>query len=275
MIRRSRSLAAAAALVSAAAAATPALAITSFSLDFNGSGSTLAATGFGGVYNLTPSGFSVHDGVLEMQTLPGDTFGQYGGPTDPGGTDPDTAKNMFYTEIEPLQRTVVEAHVNVSDLNANFHGGGIWMGTDSDHYVRLALFNNSFLGGVAVESLRQNQDFWPDNDPPGPGNDIQSVSVGDIAPARKAPIDVVFRLIRDGTGASTSGAGASMFYSLDNGATFQRVGGPGFTYDGIVTAPGQGPNGGTSIEAPAHSKSGFTPPAPIRNCSKPLSSSTV
>jgi hypothetical protein len=111
------------------------------------------------------------------------------------------------------------------------------------------MVNNSFEGGVSVEALRENQDLWPKHVPPGPGNDIQGARVPDIAPSpQPTPIDVIWRLIRDGTGAGPGGAGASMFYSLDNGATFSRVGGPGFTFDYVVTAPGQGPNGGTSIE---------------------------
>ncbi len=265
MTTRKPNAAAAIAAAAAAAAVTviaisPARAVTSISLDFNGSGNTLAATGFDAAYNLNTASFSVGGGVLQMNTIPGDTFGNYGGPTDPGGTDPDTAVNMFYSVLEPGQRTVVESRINVSNLNRNYHGGGIWMGTDQDHYVRLAMFHNSDLdpvNGVAVESLRENQDFWPDNVPPGPGNDIQSVSVGGIAPSpQTTPLDVVFRLVRDGTGNSVTGAGASMFYSLDNGATFNRVGGPGFTYDGIVTAAGQGPNGGPSIEAPGNFKVG-------------------
>ena len=30
----------------------------------------------------------------------------------------------------------------MSGLNVNFHGGGIWMGTDQDHYARLGVFHN-------------------------------------------------------------------------------------------------------------------------------------
>jgi hypothetical protein len=39
-----------------------------------------------------------------------------------------------------------------------------------------------------------------------------------------------------------------MFYSLDNGATFTRLPVPGFTFDNVVTGPGQGFNNGASIE---------------------------
>jgi hypothetical protein len=233
-------------LAALAAAASSALAGgTSLNLDFNGSGSTLAATGFENVYNLDPAFFNVTGGQLVMQTptVPSDSFGQY-------ENDPDTARNMFYSEIQPLQRTVLEARVNVQDLNVNFHGGGIWMGTDQDHYIRLGVMHNSFEGGVAVETLRENQDFWPGNTPPGPGNDIQDEYFQGLQGSpQTTPIDVILRLVRDGTGAGPSGAGASAFFSLDNGATFTRVPNvPGFTLDGVVTGPGQGPNGGTSIE---------------------------
>jgi len=227
------------ALAALAAAASSALAGgTSLNLDFNGSGSTLAATGFENVYNLDPAFFNVTGGQLVMQTptVPSDSFGQY-------ENDPDTARNMFYSEIQPLQRTVLEARVNVQDLNVNFHGGGIWMGTDQDHYIRLGVMHNSFEGGVAVETLRENQDFWPGNTPPGPGNDIQDEYFQGLQGSpQTTPIDVILRLVRDGTGAGPSGAGASAFFSLDNGATFTRVPNvPGFTLDGVVTGPGQGP----------------------------------
>jgi len=122
--------------------AAQAQAVTSVNLDFNGSGNTLAATGFDGVYTLNSSGFSVGGGRLTMQTLNGDTFGQY-------ETDPDSAQNMFYSNIDAQGATTLEGRVRVSGLNSNFHGGGIWMGTDQDHYIRLGLFNNSFIGGVA------------------------------------------------------------------------------------------------------------------------------
>ena len=58
---------------------------------------------------------------------------------------------------------------------------------------------------------------------------------------QQTPIDAVLRIVR--TGDTAQG-----FISTDNGTTFQQVGGPGFTFDTIVTGPGQGPNGGPSIE---------------------------
>ena len=218
---------------------------TSVSLEFNGSGNTLAATGFENVYMLDGTGFNVTGGQLVMQTLPGDDFGSY-------ENDPDSARNQFFSEIQPGVRTVIESKVRYENLNVNFHGGGIWMGTDQDHRIRFGLVNNSFKGGVSVEALRENEDLWPAPPPPrppGPGNDIQGARVPDIAPSpQTTPLDIILRMVRDGTGAGPGGAGGSMFYSLDNGATFNRVGGPGFTFDYVVTGPGQGFNNGATIE---------------------------
>src|SRR5260221_1204653 len=124
-------------------------------LQFSGSGNNLAATGFDAAYNLDPTGFNVANGRLTITTQPGDTFGDY-------ENDPDTAKNVFYTNVASVPtRSVLEARLTVSDLNANFHGGGIWMGTDEDHYLRLGVINNSFEGGVTIEGLRENEDLWP------------------------------------------------------------------------------------------------------------------
>lgn len=222
-------------ILAVACATAPVLAVSSVNLDFNGSGSTLADTGFDAVYGLDATGFSVGGGRLTVQTLPGDTFGDF-------ENDPDSARNMFYSNLDAFDQTTVEARVRVSGLNQNFHGGGIWMGTDQDHYIRLALFNNTFEGGVAVEALRENQDLWPGNTPPGPGGDIIGRVIQNIAPSPQVtPIDVVLRLVR-------TGSNAEAFASFDDGATFQQVGGAGFSFDGIVTGPGQGFGGGTSIE---------------------------
>src|SRR5688572_5300891 len=145
---------------------------TSINLDFNGSGNTLAATGFENVYNLNPTGFNVTGGRLVMMTLPSDDFGNY-------ENDPDTAINQFYSEMQPGQRTVVESRVRYENLNVNFHGGGVWFGTDQDHRVRLGMVHNSNEGGVSVEALRENEDLWPGAPMPGPGNDIQGARVPD------------------------------------------------------------------------------------------------
>jgi hypothetical protein len=208
---------------------------TSVSLDFNVPSGGVGGTGFEGVYSEIPSGYSLAGGRLTINTLPGDTFGDY-------ENDPDTADNMFFSVIQPLGATTVEARVRVSNLNVNFHGGGIWMGVDQDHYIRVGIFNNTFEGGVAGEGLRENQDRWPGNIPPGPGNDIVGRVIPGLQPSpQQTPIDAVLRIVR--TGDTAQG-----FISVDNGTTFQQVGGPGFTFDTIVTGPGQGPNGGPSIE---------------------------
>jgi hypothetical protein len=208
---------------------------TSVNLTFDAPAGGPGGTGFDAVYSEIPTGYSLAGGRLTINTLPGDTFGDY-------ENDPDSADNMFYSTIQPLGQTTVEARVRVSNLNVNFHGGGIWMGVDQDHYIRLGIFHNSFEGGVAGEGLRENQDLWPGNTPPGPGNDIVGRVIPGLATApQTTPLDVILRLVRNGSTAQG-------FISTDNGTTFQQVGGPGFTFDTIVTGPGQGPNGGPSIE---------------------------
>lgn len=188
------------------------------SLDFNGSGNTLAATGFDGAYNLNTSGFTVGGGRLTVTGLPGDTFGNY-------EVDPDSAQNFFYANIDNRPQITVEGVVRISGLNSNFEGGGIWMGTDTDHYVRLALFNNTFEGGIAVEALRENQDRWGGATPPGQGDDIVSRVIPNIATSpQAADINAVLRLVRNGP---TVQAFASI-----NGGAFQQVGGA-FTFTGF------------------------------------------
>jgi hypothetical protein len=187
----------------------------SVNLDFNGSGNTLAATGFDKVYNPDPTHFNVAGGRLTIQTQGGDTFGDY-------ENDPDSAHNMFYSNIDVagFPTTTVEAHVNVSNLNVNFHGGGIWFGTDQDHYARLGIFHNTFLGGgpIGVELLRENQDRWGGATPPGQGDDIVSnaTGLGGTSP-QTGSIDAILRLVRNGN--TITGT-----YSLDNGTTFLPAG---------------------------------------------------
>lgn len=194
-------------------------AITSVSLDFNGSGNSLADTGFGGAYNLDPANFSVGGGVLTINTADGDTYGNY-------ENDPDSAKNFFFTEIEPLAMTTVEAKVTLTNLSQNFHGGGIWLGTDQDHYIRLAPIHNSYEGGIVVEALRENEDFWPVLG--GPGNDI----MGRNSPVVASPggqFSLWLKLVRDGKTATA-------WYSLD-GLVYNQVNG---TFDGIALGPADG-----------------------------------
>jgi len=216
---------------------------TSVSLNFNGSGSTLAATGFDAAYNLNPTGFVVGSGVLAMDTLPGDTFGDF-------ENDPDSAQNFFYSDIEPLDQTILETTVNVSSLNANFHGGGIWMGTDTDHYIRLAAFHNSFEGNIAIEALRENEDLWVGATPPGPGGDIVSraASIGGASP-QVGSLDLVLRLVRTGNDVEA-------FFSTDLGANFTQVGGDGFIFDRFALPGDPQGNGSNTIEAPATFKVG-------------------
>jgi hypothetical protein len=216
----------------------------SVSLDFNGAGATVAATGFDGAYGFNATGAALGGGKLSLQTLPGDTFGNYGGPTDPGGVDPDGVQNFFYSAINPLAVTTVNSKVTVSGLNSNFHGGGIWMGVDTDHYIRLGVVNNSFAGGVVVEALRENQDLWGNNEQNGaahgPGNDItghNSAAIG-VSP-QVGSLDVYLRLVR-------TGHSAQAFYSLDN-TTFTLV--DGFTFDAISTdSTNLGVAGPSSVE---------------------------
>ncbi|GEM_PF-2962155 len=204
-----------------------AFAVSSVNLQFGGAGSTLADTGFGAVYQLDPTGFLVGGGKLSLNTLPGDTFGDY-------ENDPDSAKNMFYTEITPFGRTVVQAKVTVANLNVNFHGGGVWMGTDQDHYIRAGVINNTFEGGISFESLRENEDLWPGATIPGPGNDIDGKQFGltSLSSPLLTPAPVVLRIIRNGNTVRTA-------ISLDDGVTWSPAGGPAVDYKftNLATSP--------------------------------------
>ncbi len=226
----------AAVVVSSASAA---MAASGFSLDFNGGpGSTLAATGFQSVYSIDPTGFDVGGGNLTIRTQPGDTFGNY-------ENDPDSAKNMFYNTVDVGAQTIATAKVNVSGLNVNFHGGGIWMGTDQDHYVRLGVFHNSFLssGPVGVELLRENQDRWGGATPPGQGDDI--VGIGTPVGAANIARDVLLRITRNGNNVVGE-------YSLDNGGTFLPAGAIG----GLALPGDPQGLGSNTIEAPGTFKVG-------------------
>src|SRR5439155_20284869 len=105
---RNALLACAAALAVSTAAASSALAVSSVSYDFNGGGGGIGNTGFTNVYTQNATGYTVSGGKLTMQTLPGDTFGQY-----ETTADPDSAQNMFYSVIDPLNQTTVQAKVTV------------------------------------------------------------------------------------------------------------------------------------------------------------------
>ncbi len=201
------------------ASASAAHAATSINLDFNGSGNTLAATGFDTVLNENNSFYNVGGGALTITTLDGDIFGRF--EADIAGDPDNDVKNLFSSQIDVLDKTVVEARVSVVGLNVNFHGGGIWLGVDTDHYVRLGVIHNDFEldGPIRIEFLRENEDLWPGATPPGPGTHIlgEQIGIGGTSPLI-SPIDVVLRIERDGN--TVHG-----FFSLDDGATFTEVGG--------------------------------------------------
>ena len=207
-------------------------AVSSVSLDFNGGAGGVADTGFEGVYNLDASGYTLGGGNLTITTLPGDIFGNY-------ENDPDDAKNVFYSTLDadPIGGTTVDTKVTVRNLNQNFHGGGIWLGTDNDHYIRLGVIHN---GGIVVEALRENEDLWPVLG--GPGGDIIGRSDFIMPSPMAAPLDVYLRLVRDGSTAQA-------FYSLD-GLIYNQVN--NFTFDAITT----GLASGATVEPPGTFKVG-------------------
>lgn len=217
-----------------AALASPAMAqVSQVNLTFGGAEGGFGNTGFDAAYNPDASGYNVNFGgnnKLGILTLDGDTFGNY-------ENDPDTAKNFFYKNFNVGDRAVAEARVNVLNLNANFHGGGIWMGTDQDHYIRLGLVFNSFEGGVTVEALRENEDRWTTNGtyPNRPGFDIESRNTGinDASTQNGSnptgrDVTAILRLVRDKHAVAA-------YYSLDNGATFIRAGGDGYSFNALAT----------------------------------------
>jgi hypothetical protein len=211
-------------------------AVSNISLTFDGTGSTVAATGFENAYNFDPSGFSLGGGKLTITTLPGDMFGDY-------ENDPDTAKNVFHSAIERRTRTIVTTHVNIQGLNVNFHGGGIWLGTDQDHYFRLGIINNTFEGGISGEGLRENEDRWVNSIPPGQGDDIVNRQFPNVGTSPQlTPINAILRIDRIGNNVRG-------FFSTDGGANFNQLGGTGFAYVGLATGPDdpQG-NGSNTVE---------------------------
>jgi hypothetical protein len=228
-----------------ALACVPSHAASSVNLDFNGGAGGIADTGFDGVYNLDPSGYSLAGGKLNITTLPGDIFGRY----EPA-TDPDDAKNVFYSnlDIDPSGASTVNAKVTVSGLNQNYHGGGIWMGTDEDHYIRLGVINNN---GIAIEALRENEDLWTTHG--GPGNDIEGHSATIGSSPQTAPLDVYLRLVRDG-------GSATAYYSLD-GLTYNWV--DNKTFDAIATGPGGTVESPFSFKVGAYAFGGGTSPATV------------
>jgi len=227
----------------------PVRAASNVSLDFNGGAGGVADTGFEGVYNLDPAGFSLSGGQLVMQTLPGDIWGRY----EPVA-DPDDAKNVFYTNLDadPLGGTVVDAKITVRGLSQGYHGGGIWFGTDEDHYLRLGVINFAHAGSIVAEALRENEDLWGNHG--GPGGDITSSDSGMLAPSPLAgPLDVYLRLVREG---STARA-----YVSTDGVNYNWI--ANRTFDAIAT----GPASGATVEGPfkvgAYAFGGGNPPATV------------
>lgn len=201
---------------------------------------TLAATGFDNAYNLTTSGtynvngtnvppFSVGPTGLAIATLPGDTYGQY------DTTMPNSAQNMFYSGLDPdgaAGTTTVMADINIQNLNQNYHGGGIWIGMDQNHYVRLGLINNGT--SINAEAIRENMDLWSSAPiDPGPGGDIVDEQITGLGTTpQTGSLNAVLKIVRTGTTAQA-------FVSTDNGATFQQLGGAGFSFDSVDTLASQ------------------------------------
>ena len=197
--------------------------VSSVNLDFTDptpsdtSEDTVAETGFDAAINPNLSGFDLTGGRLNITTLPGDTFGQF-------ENDPDSAQNVFFTNFQPLDRTVVQADVTYQGLRSNFHGGGIFLGTDTDHLIRFGAINNG--PNVVLEVLRENEDLLP-----SAPNDIVGAQSAPIGPSGAGTTyDLTLRLIREGNSATA-------FFSTDGGANFTQVGG---TFDAITTGPADG-----------------------------------
>ena len=197
--------------------------VSSVNLQFDGTGNTIADTGFESGYNYDATGLALFEGTLVLRTLNGDTYGNY-------ETDPDTAKNMLYTNMAVGERTVVQARLKSININQNFHGGGIWVGTDQDHYLRLGIINNTFEGGVAVEALREQEDRWRNGTafPTRPGAEIESRYLDINASAPAGNVAAILRIVRDQHAAAS-------YVSLDDGATFTRIGGDSYSFNSLAT----------------------------------------
>ncbi len=244
------------ALLSAVAATVrPVRAVSDLTLSFSGNGTNVADTGFDNAYNPTPdpnpggdrTGFYVGPIInipangLNIWTQAGDTFGRY-------ESDPDDAKNVFYSNFTSGDRTTITAHLYAQNLNNNFHGGGIWMGTDEDHYVRLGtIFNGNNTGAdkANVEMLRENEDFWPPQADHsghfGDGNDIagQQAIIPGTSLQGTAPnqfvgtVDITVQAILTGHTVRAQ-------YSLNGGATWTPVNSAVPFFAGVATSPNDG-----------------------------------
>jgi hypothetical protein len=200
---------------------------TSINLTLTGTTPTtsLAATGFDNAYNLVTTGtapvgtsnvppFSVGPSGLSIATLPGDTYGQY------DTTTVNTVQNFFYSGLDPdgaTGTTTETVDMNIQNLNNNFHGAGIWMGMDENHYVRLGIINNGT--SINAETIRENMDLWSGAPvDPGPGGDIVDQQISGLGTTpQTGSLNVVLEIIRSGTTAQAA-------ISTNNGATFTDVG---------------------------------------------------
>jgi hypothetical protein len=201
---------------------------------------SLAATGFDNAYNLdttdtanvhgtTVPAFSVGSGGLSIATLPGDTYGQY------DTTTPNSAVNFFYSGLDPdgaTGTTIATVDMNIQNLNNNFHGGGIWMGMDENHYIRLGIINNGT--SINAEAIRENMDLWSGAPiDPGPGGDIVDQQIGGLGTSpQTGSLNVILKIVRTGTLAQA-------FVSTNNGTSYQQLGGAGYNFDNIDTLASQ------------------------------------
>lgn len=234
----------------------------SLNIDFSTepTGTDVTDTGFGTAYYPTPSpdpsntdptsasGFFVgpnpnsnfgSSNMLNIWTDPGDIYGRYENDPDSPGPPVNGAENVFYTNFATGSQTIVTAHEVVQNLNQNFHGGGIWLGTDEDHYVRLGVIYNG--AHANVEMLRENEDFWaPQTNGQGhsgDGNDIadqqkQTTDAVSDAGTYMDPVDITLQLILTGHTIRAQ-------YSMDNGATWLGVNNIPY-FAGVATSPADG-----------------------------------
>jgi hypothetical protein len=209
-------------------------------------------TGFDAAYNPTPdpnpsnfnpttaSGFYIGanpnpsygtNNMLNIWTDPGDIYGDYEDAVN-------SAQNVFYSNFATGSQTTVTANVILQNLNNNYHGGGIWLGTDENHYIRLGVIYN---GGTAnIEMLRENEDLWqPQTNgqgQSGDGNDIadqQEVTPDTSAGSYLNAISVELQLILTGSTARAQ-------YSLNGGATWLPVDAAVPYFAGVATSPADG-----------------------------------
>lgn len=198
----------------------------------------VGATGFFVGPNPNPS-YGTNN-MLNIWTDPGDIYGDYEDQTN-------SAKNVFYSSLATGSETIVTANVIVQNLNNNYHGGGIWLGTDENHYIRLGVIYNG--GNANIEMLRENEDLWtPPGNPAntgtnglsGDGNDIadqqeqtSDTPIPNSNPQALEALSVELQLILTGSTARAQ-------YSLDGGSTWSPVNANVPYFAGIATSPADG-----------------------------------